>query len=172
MTKPSSPSIGHLISEGYRLMARIFNARARDQGLTQSQWQAVAMLAKCEGVKQAELAEMLQMQPISLARLIDRMEASGWVERRPDPRDRRVQQLFLTAKVEPVLDLMHETAAQTRELAMAGMSEAEREQLVALLIRFTANLRRTTCAESNHSIAPGKESDDAETSQQPRRRNH
>ncbi len=142
-----NPSIGALIGESYRLITRNFNSRVRAHGLTQTQWQALAALAKREGMKQAELAECLQVQPISLARLIDRMEAAGWVERRPDPHDRRAQQLYLTNKVEPILDEMFEAAVQTREQAMAEMNEFEREQLMSLLTRLTLNLRSTESAD-------------------------
>lgn len=145
-TPKSSRSIGSLIGESYRLITRDFNERARAHGLTQTQWQALAALSNRQGIKQAELAELLQVQPISLARLIDRMEASGWIQRRPDPKDRRAIQLFLTDKVEPILDEMASAAAQTREAALAGMDDSERQQLHDLLDRITNNFREPEIA--------------------------
>ncbi len=175
------PSIGALIGESYRQLNRNFNARVRDHGLTQTQWQALAALARREGIKQAELAEMLQVAPISLARLMDRMEAAGWIERRPDPRDRRALQLYLTAKVDPILDEMYEASAQTREQAMADMNETERAQLLSLLTRLATNLRGTECKPADLGAVTktvgtttktesGTEIDEPQTGQQSQRR--
>ena len=167
------PSIGALIGESYRQLNRNFNARVRDHGLTQTQWQALAMLARREGLKQAELAELLQVAPISLARLMDRMEAAGWIERRPDPRDRRALQLYLTTKVDPILDEMYEAAAQTREQAMIDMNETERAQLLSLMTRLATNLRGTECKHTNSAAITrtesGTEIDESQTGQQPQR---
>jgi DNA-binding MarR family transcriptional regulator len=146
MRNPIDPnrSISALVSELSRLFARGFNARVRHHGLTQTQWQALAVLARREGLRQAELAEWLNVQPISLARLIDRLESAGWVERRPDPTDRRAIQLYLTPKAEPILDEMNEAAAANRELAFAHFSVGEREQLIELLNRMKTNLSDCT----------------------------
>ena len=139
-------SVGALVSEISRLFARNFNLRVREHGLTQTQWQALAVLSKGEGMKQAELAELLQVQPISLARLVDRMEAAGWIERRPDPNDRRAIQLYLTPKAEPMLDQMAIAGLATREEAFADFSAAERDQLLLMLNRLKANLREAESA--------------------------
>lgn len=136
-----SRSIGSLIGELARLFARNFNARVRTHGLTQTQWQALAVLSRREGLRQAELAELLNVQPISLARLIDRMENAGWVERRPDPNDRRAIQLYLRPKVDPIIDEMVAVSLATRAAAMKGFNEAEQEQLLELLPRMMNNLR-------------------------------
>ena len=92
------------------------------------------------GIKQAELASLLQVQPISLGRLIDRMEAAGWVERRPAPNDRRAIQLYLTPRSGPILDEMTAAAALTREAALSGFDADEREQFFRMLERVKANL--------------------------------
>ena len=94
----SDRSVSRLVTEVARLFSRDFSARVRDYGLTHTQWQALATLSVQEGIKQAELANLLQVQPISLGRLIDRMEAAGWVERRAAPNDRRAIQLYLTPR--------------------------------------------------------------------------
>ena len=105
-------SIGFVLNDVARLLRRNFNRCVQDLGLTQSQWQAIAHIARKEGMKQSELADILEVQPISVARLIDRMEAAGWVVRRPDPVDRRAINLYLTDKCDPILNKMKKTAME------------------------------------------------------------
>jgi DNA-binding MarR family transcriptional regulator len=136
----SDPSVSRLVTEISRLFSRDFSARVRAYDLTHTQWQALAVLSRQEGINQAELANLLQVQPISLGRLIDRMEAAGWVERRPAPNDRRAIQLYLTSRVEPILDKMTAAASLTREAALADFDTDEREQLCLMLQRVKANL--------------------------------
>lgn len=126
-------SIGFLISDVARLMRRNFNRRVQDFGLSQAQWQALAYLYRQEGVKQVTLAEMLEIQPITLARLLDRLEDAGLVSRRPDPTDRRASRLYLTEKAKPLLQQMQEHSAITKGQATMDLSEAERLQLVRML---------------------------------------
>jgi DNA-binding MarR family transcriptional regulator len=143
MREPINPdrNLGALLSELSRLVSRNFNVRVRHFGLTQPQWQALAILSRREGMRQAELAELLKVQPISLGRLIDRIEIAGWVERRPDPTDRRAIQLYLTSKAEPILDEMSAAAAASYEVAFTDFDESQREQLFELLNRMKTNLR-------------------------------
>ena len=136
----SVSSISRLVTEIPRLFSRDFSTRVRDYGLTHTQWQALSVLSGQEGIKQAELASLLQVQPISLGRLIDRMEAAGWVERRPAPNDRRAIQLYLTPRSGPILDEMTAAAALTREAALSGFDADEREQFFRMLERVKANL--------------------------------
>jgi MarR family transcriptional regulator for hemolysin len=134
--------VGALLVEVARLLRRNFNRRAQDRGLTQTQWQALAYLSRDQGMNQACLADLLEVQPITAGRLIDRLEAAGWVQRRPDPADRRVQRLYLTQKAEPLLDDMRALAAATREEAMAGLSDRERRELIRALQALKGNLVR------------------------------
>jgi MarR family transcriptional regulator for hemolysin len=135
-------SAGVLLVDVARLLRRNFNRRAQALGLTQPQWQALARLSQNQGMNQACLADMLEVQPITLARLIDRLEAAGWVERRPDPADRRAQRLYLTVKAEPLLDDIRALAAETREEALQGLGDAERRRLIAALKTIKGNLVR------------------------------
>ena len=135
-------SAGVLLVDVARLLRRNFNRRAQALGLTQPQWQALARISQNQGMNQACLADLLEVQPITLARLIDRLEAAGWVERRPDPADRRAQRLYLTVKAEPLLDDMRALAAETREEALQGLSDAERRRLIAALKTIKGNLVR------------------------------
>jgi MarR family transcriptional regulator for hemolysin len=167
----SHRSIGSLVTEISRLLSRNFNQRMRKHGLTQTQWHALVVLSKGEGMKQAELAELLQVQPISLARLVDRMETAGWIERRPDPNDRRAIQLYLTPRVEPMLDEMEIAGVATREEAFAGFSTTEREQLLLMLDRVNTNLREAESATAQ--LAPavdGTQNHESEIRAQTRRK--
>jgi MarR family transcriptional regulator, transcriptional regulator for hemolysin len=133
-------SFGFLLHDIARLMRKRFDQRARNLNLTRAQWQVLAHLARHEGINQAGLAEILEIEPITLGRLIDRMAESGWVERRPHPSDRRARQLYLTAQAEPVFARMRSLADETREEALAGLLQDDRERLTATLIEIRNNL--------------------------------
>jgi len=133
-------SFGFLLYDAARLLRRDFDRRARSLGLTRAQWSVLAHLKRNEGSKQAAVADTLELEPITLVRLLDRLEAAGWVERRPDPGDRRARQLYLTEKARPVLDQLMALASETRAVALAGFSEREREILIEALIKVRANL--------------------------------
>jgi DNA-binding MarR family transcriptional regulator len=133
-------SLGFLLRDITRLLRRNFDRRVQPLGLTQAQWQALAYLKLEEGMRQAVLADRLEVQPISLARLIDRMEAAGLVERRPDPEDRRAVRLYVTAKARPLLDEMSALGAETLEQALCGLSETEERALIDSLCHIKRNL--------------------------------
>lgn len=133
-------SFGVLISDLSRLLRRNFNRKVRDSGVTQSQWQALAYLRRWEGINQATLADLMDVQPISLARLVDRMESAGWVERRPDPNDRRAVRLFLCDKAQPLLDEMRESWLGFQALALTGIDAVELQQTLDTLAKIKANL--------------------------------
>jgi MarR family transcriptional regulator for hemolysin len=133
-------SFGFLLHDIARLMRKRFDQRARGLGLTRAQWQVLAHLARHEGISQAGLADIIEIKPITLGRLIDRMAEAGWVERRVHQSDRRVRQLYLTAKAEPVFARMRALADETRAEALAGLSPDERERLTATLVGIRSNL--------------------------------
>ena len=145
VTKSQDPgqSLGFLVHEIARLLRKDFDQRAKDLGLTQVQWRAMVYLSRNEGLKQVELAEILEIQPISLARLVDRLAASGWVERRADPDDRRAQRLFLTPEAKPLLEQINKIATQTRANALQGLSNHDHENLIATLAVIKGNLSNT-----------------------------
>ena len=142
MTSSRDPqkSIGFLLKDVSRLMMRRFNRRARDLGLTQSQLQALAFLVPREGINQAALADLIDIQPITLARLIDRLEEAGLVERRRDPADRRAVNLYIGKNAAPLIDKMWEFAAETRRDALAGLSEQDQEVVIGHLQHMRMNL--------------------------------
>jgi MarR family transcriptional regulator, transcriptional regulator for hemolysin len=133
-------SLGFLLHDVARLMRRNFNRRARHIGLTQAQWQALAHLSRREGINQVMLAELMEIQPITLARLIDRLEEARLVERRPDPADRRAVQLYLTEVATPLIETMWDLAAETRTEALAGLPDDTRQRLIEALKHMRHNL--------------------------------
>lgn len=138
--KKPQDALGFVLSDVARLIRRNFNRQVQKLGLTQAQWQVLAFLARNEGVRQIQLADSLDMQPISVARIIDRMQASGWVERRPDPTDRRAFNLYLTAQANPILEQMWDQGAITRAEALKNIPAADQDQLLRTLLRMRENL--------------------------------
>lgn len=133
-------SFGFLVHDIARLLRKRFDQRARVLGLSRSQWQVLFYLARNEGTNQSGLAEILEIENITLGRLIDRLEEAGWVERRPDPNDRRARLLYMTEKVAPVMERMRALAEETRNEALEGLPSAQREALIDLLIHIRANI--------------------------------
>ncbi|GIX11986.1 MarR family winged helix-turn-helix transcriptional regulator [Elioraea sp.] len=146
-------TLGFLLHDVARLLRKRFDQNARDLGLTRAQWQVLAHLARNEGIHQGGLAEILELEPISLGRILDRLQAAGLVERRPHPKDRRVWLLFLRPKAHPVLDRMRAIGAATRAEALAGVPEAEREQLIRILTTMKENLIAAASGSNGERIA-------------------
>jgi len=120
--------IGFLISDVARLMRTAFDRRVRRLGLTRSQWLVINRLHRRPGATQSELAEMLEVEKATAGRMVDRMEKKGWVMRRPDAADRRVNRLFLTAEADLIQVQLAEIADRTVDNALALLSAREREQ--------------------------------------------
>lgn len=138
--RQSDQGLGFMLRDVTRLLRRNFNRRAQALGLSATQWQALAHLARNEGVNQATLAESLEMQPISLARIIDRLQEMGLAVRRPDPADRRAFRLYLAPEAESLIDQMWTLAAETYADAMVGLPEAEQHALIRTLAAIKQNL--------------------------------
>ena len=132
--------LGFLINDLARLLRRNFDRRLQSLGLTQVQWRAIAHLSRNEGMTQAALAEILEVQAITLTRLIDRMENAGWVERRAHPSDRRAVQLYLTGRCQPILAEMQSRASETLGEALSGIASGTEQQVVETLLRMKSNL--------------------------------
>jgi len=141
MTQPSlDRSFGFLLHDIARLLRKRYEQRARPLGLTRAQWQVLAHLQRHEGINQSGLAELLEIEPITIARLLDRMEEAGLVERRADPADRRARRLFLTERARPMLERGRVLGDEVRGEAFAGFDAAERENLIDMLLRVRGNL--------------------------------
>jgi len=146
-------SLGFVLHDVSRLLRKAFDRRARTIGLTRAQWSVLAHVSRHEGTNQAALAEILELEPITLVHQLDRLEAAGWIERRLDPQDRRVRLLYLTDRGRPILERMQELGADTRAEAVAGVSVAEQEALIDTLLRIKANLSANQTAEPDGPAA-------------------
>src|SRR5215470_8089994 len=134
-------SFGFLVHDVARLFGRRFNQRALlFLGLTRAQCKVLGYLARNEGINQAGLADLLEIKPMTLVRQVDRMEEDGWIERQPQPGDRRARRLVLTDKARPILARILDLSNEIRTEAFAGMSRQEGRQLIELLRRVHANL--------------------------------
>ena len=138
-----SDSIAFLISDVSRLMRRRFDERARLIGVTRTQWRVLKFLQRGEGINQGGLADLLEVEPISLCRMIDRLEDGGLVERRRDPKDRRAWQIFLTDRSRPLLRDLATISEELLGTALAGISERDHDAAVAVLERIYSNLSDT-----------------------------
>jgi MarR family transcriptional regulator for hemolysin len=136
----NSRTLGFLLHEVARLLKRRFEQHARGSGLTRSQWQVLAYLAQNEGIHQSGLAELLEIEPITLVRIVDKLEAQGLVERQAHPSDRRLWLLHLTPAARPQLVQLRKLGEITRTEALAGVSEADVERLLKTLQQLKANL--------------------------------
>lgn len=132
--------IGFLIADVARLMRSSFDRRVRRMGLTRAQWLVLSRLHRHPGISQSELAEMLEVERATAGRMIDRMERRRWLVRRPDPTDRRINRLFLTAEAEAVQVEMGLIAEGLLDDAMASLDEGEREALTDMMERVKAQL--------------------------------
>jgi DNA-binding MarR family transcriptional regulator len=140
--EPIGHTLGFVLHDVARLLRKRFDQKARHLGLTRAQWQVLAHVARHEGLHQGALAEILELEPITLVRLVDRLEAAGMVERRAHATDRRLKLLHLTDRARPMLEEMRRLGAATREEALAGLPQAERDRLTAALLAMRANLTR------------------------------
>ncbi len=138
--EPNAPTLGFLLHEVARMLKRRFEQNARGSGLTRSQWQVLAYLAQNEGINQSGLADLLEIEPITLGRIVDRLQILGLIERRPNSSDRRVWLLHLTAAARPKLSQLRRLGDVTRGEALAGVPEADTERLLKTLQALKANL--------------------------------
>jgi MarR family transcriptional regulator, transcriptional regulator for hemolysin len=141
-------NFGFLLHDVARLMRKRFEQNARGLGLTRAQCSVLAHLSRHEGIQQGGLADILEIEPITLTRLLDRLEEAGLVERRAHPKDRRIRLLHLTDKAHPLIGEIFSIGAATRGEALEGVAEAERERLFAILSSMKANLLAKATAGS------------------------
>lgn len=132
--------IGFLLSDASRLLRRRFDERARAIGVTRSQWRALTAVSRREGVTQGRLAEVLEVEPITLCRMLDRLEEAGHVERRRDPNDRRAWNIYLTEKSRPLIDQLRAIGETSIGEALDGIDDAGRAALLDTLTRIRTNL--------------------------------
>lgn len=139
-----TPTIGSLVHEIDRLVKKRFDRFAETTGMSRAQWHVLARVAKRQGVNQATLADIVGVEPISICRMVDRLEAMNLVERRPDPGDRRARLIHITEDARPGLERMRATAQALFKEALTGITPEEEEILTNLLGRVHANLLAMT----------------------------
>jgi DNA-binding MarR family transcriptional regulator len=141
MTKTEDISFGYLLGDVTLLFRKHFDRRAVKFGLTRAQWRAIRTLHhQGDGLRQNGLAELLEMEPIAVGRVVDRLQAAGFIERRPDPKDRRAWRLYLTDQARGVVDDMEVISRELRRDASAGIALEEMRQAVAVIERIKDNL--------------------------------
>ncbi|HJQ17542.1 MAG TPA: MarR family transcriptional regulator [Allosphingosinicella sp.] len=128
------------VAETARLMRRDFDRRAASLGVTRAQWRVLVRLAGEAGARQVELAEALDVEPITLCRMIDRLEEAGFVERRRDGVDRRAWNLHLTDKAGPLIEKLHVLGEAFQAEALAGISAADLQLARDVLAQIRSNL--------------------------------
>jgi MarR family transcriptional regulator, transcriptional regulator for hemolysin len=128
------------IGETAHALRRAFDRRAATLGVTRAQWKVLFRLSRQPGLRQIELADILDVEPITLSRIIDRLAEAGLVERRTDPADRRAWRLELTAKAEPLIAKLRTLAEALMDEAFAGLSNEELELMRAKLTKIRDNI--------------------------------
>ncbi len=140
---PNPREFAFALNDVARLLRTCADFKAGQFGMSRAQWAVLARLERAEGLKQSELADMLDLQPITLTRLIDRLCDAGLVERRSDPDDRRAKRLFLTPAAQPVMNQLHVLGQELMGQALEGLQPDETALIISKLNLIKDNLRRT-----------------------------
>jgi MarR family transcriptional regulator for hemolysin len=138
---PIKREMAFTIMDVARLIKTYADQRARQFGISRAQWAVLIRIERTEGLKQSELAEMLDLQPITLTRLLDRLANNGLIERRADPNDRRANRLYLTPAAKPLLGQLAELGADMMETVLEGLSATSIERMLKELSTVKDNLR-------------------------------
>jgi DNA-binding MarR family transcriptional regulator len=163
---PPAKSLIFQMYDVSRLFRRQMDQRAQELGLTSAQWRVLATVARAElleeePINQASLAERMDMEPITLSRHVDRMQASGLIERRPNPADRRAYQLFLTEAARPLVDKFRAMSSACLAEALAGVSDKEIALVTDVLTRMHTNIVESPAkseAPAQIKLAAGRKS--------------
>ncbi|MEO9634009.1 MAG: MarR family transcriptional regulator [Parasphingorhabdus sp.] len=148
-----SDNIGFLIGDISRLIRRTFDKRAKAIGVTRPQWRVLTWLKRHEGINQSALADMLELDAMTLCRMVDRLQAAEMVERRPDPKDRRAWQLFLTANGTALTEQLQPIGERLLQESLNDVGLKDQEKLQHLLILLRANLQLIDDEDSQHKQA-------------------
>jgi MarR family transcriptional regulator for hemolysin len=150
---PINREIAFTIMDVARMLRTYADQRARQFGISRAQWTVLVRLDRSEGLKQSELAEILDLQPISLTRLLDRLAENGLIERRPDPHDRRANRLYLTPAARPLLAELAELGQEMMDTVLEGFDANANERLLSALNVMRDNLRGAIARNANQSQA-------------------
>jgi MarR family transcriptional regulator, transcriptional regulator for hemolysin len=168
MTPDDEHYIGYAITDVGRLLRTVFERRVREFGLTRAQWLVIARIYRRPGLSQSEVADLLEIEKASAGRLIDRMEAKGWLQRRDDATDRRVNRLHLTPAAERLHAAIWPIAEATVDTALGDLSLAERRQLTGLMARVKSKLQALAEHDPGSVAVGGDEAGDQPNNQEAR----
>lgn len=153
---PLEREIAFTLKDVARMLGTYADQQGRFLGISRAQWTVLVRLDRHEGLKQSELADVLDLQPISLTRLLDRLAENGLIERRADPNDRRANRLYLTPAARPLLEQLGKLSVGLMETVLAGLDRKSREQLLRDLGVMKDNLRaainRNTTADQAANV--------------------
>lgn len=138
-----SENFGFVIHDVSRLLRWAFDRQSRELGLTRAQWSVLAHLYRRDGIQQKDLALLLDIKPITLARHLDRLEADTWIERRNDPDDRRAKLIFLTLKAVPMISKLSKLGHEVSKVALQGITAKEEKAFMSTLLQIRENLTDT-----------------------------
>lgn len=142
-----------ILNDVARLLRTYANYRAAQFGITRAQWAVLVRLDRCEGMNQSELAETLDLQPITLTRLLDKLSDNGLIERRPDPADRRAKRLYLTPAARPLLERLGALAEDMMAATLADVEQKDIEHMITQLAGVKENLRRLIQQRNANAVA-------------------
>lgn len=150
---PINREIAFTIMDVARMLRTYADQRARQFGISRAQWTVLVRLDRSEGLKQSELAEILDLQPISLTRLLDRLAENGLIERRPDPHDRRANRLYLMPAARPLLAELADLGHEMMDTVLEGFDAGANERLLSALNVMRDNLRGAIARNANQPQA-------------------
>jgi DNA-binding MarR family transcriptional regulator len=137
-----------LLHDVARMQRTRFDRWARSYGLTRAQGVILARLYRQPGLSQIEMAAICEVEPITVGRLVDRLEARGLIERRPDPDDRRIRRLHLLPPSEPILARIEDYRADVNTYLLSGVSAEARETVVNVLLHMKHKLTMETAGDA------------------------
>ena len=153
---------GWLAADVARLMRTVFDRRVRALGLTRPQWLALVRLKRQPGASQSELADLMEIEKAPAGRIVDRMVEKGWIVRRPEPTDRRINRIYLTDRGERVHAAIWPISEATVSDALSDLSEVEKERLTHLLLRVKRRLVEFADSDPSPEITWSDDETDAE----------
>lgn len=151
--QPIKREFSFTIMDVARLLKTYADQRARQFGISRAQWAVLVRIDRNEGLKQTELADLLDLQPITLTRLLDRLADNGLIERRADPNDRRANRLYLKPAAKPLLDRLANLGAEMMEVVLDGVSMTSIERTLKELGTVKDNLRTAIARNTNQQQA-------------------
>ncbi len=151
--QPIKREFAFTIMDVARLLKTYADQRARQFGISRAQWAVLIRIDRNEGLKQSELADILDLQPITLTRLLDRLADNGLIERRADPNDRRANRLYLMPAAKPLLDRLTVLGGDMMETVLDGLTSTSIERMLKELGAVKDNLRTAIANNTNQQQA-------------------